>query len=394
MKNKTGLYAAVGPLLTHYEIDVGGLSLSKRESVQLPGNVQYAWPHASKPYMYVASSSKVSRHDVGTNHHLSVLAIDRQTGRLTPHGSPLKLANRPIHLTTDLPSRNLLVAFNDPSELHVYRIKDDGTIGERVPQRSGIDTGVFPHQIRVTADDQLAILVTRGNPFRGENSHGARQTEPGALKVFEYKGGVLGDEISVAPDDGYHFGPRHIDFHPTAPWVFASLETQNKLYVFKREGKRIAPEPLFQWDLLENPEHVHSHQGAGTIHVHPNGRIVYCVNRGHVPVDYQGKKVLVDVDNTFVVFSINEATGEPTLIQRVDASGICPRTFALDSSGKMLVVANCESHLVRIGEEVHSVSANLAVFEVKSDGMLRFARKYDVDLPPQAKQFWMGMVEH
>jgi len=394
MSTKTGLYAAVGPLLTHYEIDLEGLALRKRGTVKMPANVQYAWPHASKPFMYVASSSRISRDAVGSEHFLSVFEIDPQTGAVAPSGSPVRLPHRPIHLTTDRASKNVLVAFNAPSDLHVCRIGDDGSIGARVPQRGGIDTGVFPHQVRVSGDDQLAILVTRGNPAPGNAPHAEQQRDAGALKVFEYKDGTLGEEISIAPGGGHRFGPRHLDFHPTAPWVFVSLETQNKLCVFKREGRRILSEPVFQRELLVTPENVPSKQGAGTIHVHPNGRFVYCVNRGHVPVDYQGRKVLIGADNTFAVFAVDEATGEPTLIQHIDSAGLCARTFALHPSGRMLVAANAETHLVKDGEAIREVSGNLAVFEVKSDGTLGFVRKYDVALGPDDKLFWMGMVDY
>jgi 6-phosphogluconolactonase len=54
---KVALYANVGANLTHYDVDVDGAELIKRETVTLPAGVQYAWPHASKRYLYVASSS-------------------------------------------------------------------------------------------------------------------------------------------------------------------------------------------------------------------------------------------------------------------------------------------------------------------------------------------------
>jgi 6-phosphogluconolactonase (cycloisomerase 2 family) len=393
MSKQTGLYASVGPSLTHYEIDLAGLALVERETVKLPANVQYIWPHASQPVMYVASSSRLSRDAVGSEHFLSALSIDREMGAVQPFGSPVRLPHRPIHLTTDARSQNVLVAFNAPSDLQVYRLGRDGAIGEPVAQRSGVDTGIFPHQIRVSGDDRLAILVTRGNPAPGMAPHAERQRDAGALKVFEYDAGKLGAETSIAPGDGFRFGPRHLDFHPSAPWVFVSLETQNELCVFKREGNRILPEPLFRRPLLADPQHVPTKQGAGTLHVHPNGRVLYCVNRGHVPVDYQGKQVVIGADNTFAVFSIDAATGEPTLIQHVDSGGICARTFALHPSGKMLVAANAETHWVKEGDAVREVSANLAVFEVKSDGTLAFVRKYDIALHAQDKLFWMGLVD-
>ena len=42
------LYANVGPDLTHYDMDVAGAELIKRETVTLPAGVQYAWPHVSR----------------------------------------------------------------------------------------------------------------------------------------------------------------------------------------------------------------------------------------------------------------------------------------------------------------------------------------------------------
>src|SRR5580704_9223083 len=57
---KVALYANVGADLTHYHIDVAGAELIKQQTVTLPAGVQYAWPHASRRYLYVASSSSAS----------------------------------------------------------------------------------------------------------------------------------------------------------------------------------------------------------------------------------------------------------------------------------------------------------------------------------------------
>ena len=54
---KVALYANVGADLTHYDVDVAGAELIKRATVTLPAAVQYAWPHVSRRYLYVATSS-------------------------------------------------------------------------------------------------------------------------------------------------------------------------------------------------------------------------------------------------------------------------------------------------------------------------------------------------
>src|SRR5437016_3924837 len=276
---KVALYANVGADLTHYDVDVASAELIKRETVTLPAGVQYAWPHVSRRYLYVASSSSASGYGrAGTEHHVTAFSIDPATGALTPHGKPIPLPTRPIHISTDIPSEFILVAFNNPSALRVYRINKDFTPGEQAKQPGLIDAGIFAHQVRVTPDNRLAILVTRGNegtPTKAE--------DPGALKVFDYKNGVLTNAVSIAPNGGRNFGPRHLDFHPTKPWMYVSIETQNKMYTYRMEKGRINPEIAFRAETLAEPSNIRARQAAGTVHVHPNGRSAYGAHRAEAP---------------------------------------------------------------------------------------------------------------
>ena len=152
---KVALYANVGADLTHYDVDVAGAELTKRETVTLSAAVQYAWPHASRRYLYVATSSGAPGCGTqGTDHHVTPLAIDPATGVLTPHGEPIRLPTRPIHISTDIPSEYLLVAFNNPSAVRVYHINKDFTPGEEVKQ-GAIEAGIFAHQVRPTTGWQF-----------------------------------------------------------------------------------------------------------------------------------------------------------------------------------------------------------------------------------------------
>src|SRR6201984_1908478 len=143
---KIALYANVGADLTHYDVDVVAAELIKRETVMLPAAVRYACPHASRRYLYVASSSSEPGYGTqGTEHHVAAFAIDSSTGALTPHGAPVRLPVRPIHISTDIPSEFILVAFNNPSAVRVYRINPDFTPGEEVKKRGSIAPGLFDH---------------------------------------------------------------------------------------------------------------------------------------------------------------------------------------------------------------------------------------------------------
>ncbi len=361
---KIALYASVGAELTHYEVDVEDAALTRRETVSLPANVQYAWPHASRRFLYAATSDSASgMGPAGNTHHVTALRIDPASGGLTQHGAPIPLPTRPIHMATDAPSRFILVAFNNPSAIRVYRVNDDGTPGGEVAQPGPIDAGIFAHQVRATPDNSKVILVCRGH-----DATDGKPEEPGALKVFDFRDGVLSNEVSVAPNGGYGFGPRHLDFHPTKPWVYVSLERQNALDMFELADSALSPTPRFRKNTLGVAPV--TRQAVGTVHVHPNGRAVYVANRA-------GN---ADGENSMAVYTIDQMTGEPHLIEHAETRGAHPRTFHIDPSGRLMAVA-------------HITGAVLSLFHIGDDGGLHFARAYDIDVG-QRTMWWMGIVEH
>ena len=384
---KVALYANVGADLTHYDVDVASAELVKRATVTLPAAVQYAWPHVSRRYLYVATSSSAPGYGAaGTEHHVTAFRIDPESGALTPHGAAIRLPTRPIHMTTDIPSENILVAFNNPSAVRVYRINKDFTPGEEVTQPGPIDAGIFAHQVRVTPDNRLAVLVTRGN-----EATSTKAEDPGALKVFDYKDGVLTNEVSVAPDGGKGFGPRHLDFHPTQPWIYVSIETQNKMYMYRMAAGKIGPDIAYRAETLAEPTNIRARQAASTVHVHPNGRFVYGANRAEETTEFQGKKVFKGGENSIVVYAIDQSTGEPKPIQHIETRAIHPRTFHIDPSGRMLVAEHNLPVDVRDGDGIKTLPAGMSVFRIGEDGKLTFVRKYDVEVGNKT-MFWMGMV--
>lgn len=382
-------YASVGPELTRYDANIASATLERRGSVRLPANVQYAWPHPSRRYLYVVSSNgEPGGGDApkGDMHFATAFQVAAD-GTLTPHGMPARLSQRPIHTSVDATGNYLLIAYNDPSNVTVSRLNADGTIGGFVEQRVAPDVGIFAHQIRTTPGNRTAILVTRGNnptPKHGE--------DPGALKVFAFSDGQLTKLQSLAPNNGYGFGPRHLDFHPSLPFVYVSLERQSRLYTYRLNSDgTLSADPVFMKSSLADTANIHAGQAAGTVHVHPNGRFLYQANRNSGVVDFRGQKVFGGGENSIAVWTINQQTGEPNQIQNIDVRGNQPRTFAVDPSGRMLVVANIQPIAVRNGDSVTTVPADLTVFRIGADGQLTFARKYDVDTSA-GTQFWSGMI--
>ncbi|MFZ1149310.1 MAG: beta-propeller fold lactonase family protein [Xanthobacteraceae bacterium] len=378
---KTMYYASVGPLLKMFEVDVDGGQLRERGAVTLPANIQYAWPHPSRRFLYVVSSNG-GPGVAGDKHFANAFAIDPATGDLRSHGEPAALPSRPIHASLDRSGGYLLTAYNDPSGLTVHRVGSDGTIGARVVQEPDLDTGIYAHQILATPSNRYVVLVTRGN-----NSTASKPEDPGAIKTFAFDNGKLRNLASIAPGKGFGFGPRHLDFHPTRPWVFVSIERQNKLYVYElNEATGLSREPIFIKETLSNPK-IPASQGAGAIHVHANGKFVYLTNRTF-PAREGGREVSLGGEDNLVVYALDQNSGEPKPIQHIDGRGVQLRTFGIDASGRLLVTASIMPMLRSDGT---TVPAGMTVFRIAEEGTLALARKYDVEVG-NAQQFCSGMT--
>jgi 6-phosphogluconolactonase len=278
-KTNCAFYSGVGGQLTHFEVDFDAATLAKRAAITLPGGIQYAWPHPSRRHLYVATSSG----GVGIapvpgyppdQHYLVAFRVT-PLGELSLHGDPIKLRQRPVHASVDSAGEHVLVAYNFPSNVSVHKIKGDGSIGDEVKQADNLEKGIYFHQIRATPGDKTVLIVARGN-----NPEGTKPEDPGSLHVYDFKNGVLSHIRKIAPNGGYGFGGRHLDIHPTQPWVYLSVERQSQLIVYKMTAEGdLVPEPLFAKPTLADPDHKFRIQGAGPIHIHPNGRFVYLDDR-------------------------------------------------------------------------------------------------------------------
>ena len=391
MPNSFALYRSVGEVLTQFDVDVERAELTQRGPVVLPGNVQYVWPHPSRKYFYVTTSDGGSGSSgiPGSVFRLAALKVDA-SGALTPHGEPAVLPTRPIHHCVDATGQYALTAYNHPSQITVHRINADGMVGARVPHGATLDMGIFAHQVMMTPGGRSALLVTRGN-----NASKTRPEDPGALKFYRFDKGMLTPLASIAPGGkgGLRYGPRHVDFHPHKPWMYASIERQNTIHMHTLEGDVVSAEPLFCKTTLANPQHAGlPRQMCSAIHVHPNGRFVYVANRADHRVKHNGEKVFDVGENNIAVYAIDQTTGEPTLIQHAEAHVYHVRTFSFDPGGRLMVAASIGPMRVRAGSMVVTVPAAMSVYRVGDDGKLTFVRKYDTPVPPGKSQFWSGIV--
>lgn len=385
---KTMCYGALGPEMGAYSIDLDTAELTHEQTVKLPAGMQYAWPNKARTLMYFVTSDAGPMQKVKLpNHYIQVYKL-LKNGQLEAYGEAIKLGNRPLHCSLDIAEKNLLVAYNDPAELTIHRVLPDGRIGEQVQQKVPLDFGITPHQVRVTPHDNIVVF-----PTRGHHPVGGSKESPGSVRLFAYDSstGLISKQLpSIAPNGGYGFGARHVDFHPTKPWMFLLVESQNELHVYDYSKDGIDHTARFNKDCLAGAKQGGSRQLTSAIHFHPNGKFVYVSNRAHDTEDVNGQKVFKGGVNDITVFSVDQTTGEPTLIQHAETYGIFPRTFGIDPTGKVLVAGNEDPLLVRDGDKIVKVLPSLVTYKIGDDGKLTFVKKYNHKDNGEVC-FWIGV---
>jgi 6-phosphogluconolactonase len=128
--------------------------------------------------------------------------------------------------------------------------------------------------------------------------------------------------LALRPGDG----PRHMAWHPRADFAFVINElssTITALHVDRGTGALQVVNTVSTF-----PEGYAGANSCADIHVHPNGRFVYGTNRGH---------------DSLVVAEVSPEARALTVVQHHATGGSWPRNFALDPSGRFLLVENQRS---------------------------------------------------
>jgi 6-phosphogluconolactonase (cycloisomerase 2 family) len=394
MPASTVVYSALGREMEVFGLDLETGALTRIQSLQHLAIVQYAWPNRARTKLYVATSDAGPMVTVKRPEHFIQVFDILRSGALEPSAPPVRLYNRPLHLSLDRDESHLLVAYNDPPDVTVHRIGTSGAIEDQIKQQK-LDFRTTVHQVRVTPPGTVAVVPACGHHKEGVTA--------GSVGLFSYANGRLGSLARMEADPrraaawqgvrngAQGFAARHVDFHPARPWMYLCVETQGELRLYDYDEASVALEPRFIKSTLEGTPRGRSAQLASAVHVHPNGRFIYVSNRASDSESAGDTRVFVGGVNDIAVFEIDPATGEPVFIQHADTLGIFPRTFGIDASGRVLVVGNQEPGVVRNGDTTRRVLPSLAVFRIGEDGRLTFLHKRDY--PDNGKVcFWVGVV--
>jgi 6-phosphogluconolactonase (cycloisomerase 2 family) len=290
---------------------------------------------------------------------VSSFAIDPKTHALSLINQVQSLGNEPTHSSLSADAKHLFVSN--------YSVMED----------PGGTLAVLP----VDADGQLKPVVqmsghpaSRVNPERQASNHmHSTVSSPdgryvfsndlGADKVFIYQYDPKANPhlpltpaktASVALPAGS--GPRHLLFSADGKHAWLTMEMSAQVAVFDYKDGVLTQTQLV--DLAAGQPT--SDKAGAALHASDDGKFLYVSNRGTA--------------NQLVVFSIDPASGQLKELQKRSVEGDHPREFALDPSGKFVLIANQKSNQIVVVER-----------DAKTGLLGKTVQKLPIDAPSDLK---------
>jgi 6-phosphogluconolactonase len=112
-------------------------------------------------------------------------------------------------------------------------------------------------------------------------------------------------------------------FHPRLERVYVVNEINSTVTTLAYNPHNGALNPIESLSTL--PQDFCRENTCADIHVAPDGRFLYCSNRGH---------------DSIAIFAIDQQTGQLSPVGHQSTLGKTPRNFAIDPSGMLLLAAN------------------------------------------------------
>lgn len=227
------------------------------------------------------------------------------------------------HVAVDPTGRTLLTAQYGGGSVASFRLADDGSVQKQVSLIDheggaavvkGRQDKSHAHWCGFSPDNKFAfvpdlgldqVVIYKVNVETAElTPHGSGQLSPGA-------------------------GPRHMKFHQNGKWIYVLHELDLKVTLFDYDAAAGTMSPRQTIETVSRPALAKElFKSCSEIRMHPNGRFAYAANRGH---------------DTITAYSIDQQSGELSLIEVENARAVTPRNFNISPDGKWALVAGQDS---------------------------------------------------
>ena len=285
---------------------------------------------------------------------LSSFAVDQSTGNLRLLNQQPSLGGAPCYVDVDRSGRFVLVANYSGGNIAVLPILSDGSLGEATDVKQYIGSSINVE--RQEGPHAHCIVLDPANRFAYGCDLG---TDKVMIYRFDARRGKLipGRTPWVQLKPGA--GPRHITFHPGGKYAYVINELHATVTAFAHDRDRGNLKEVQTIPTL--PADFTGENTSADIHVSPDGRFLYCSNRGH---------------DSIAAFEIAPRSGKLTFVAHQSSGGKAPRNFAIDPTGRFLLVANQKSdNIVTYRRDLTTgqLTATRHVAEVPSPVCLKFA---------------------
>jgi 6-phosphogluconolactonase len=269
----------------------------------------------------VNENADSTRFTVGGN--VSAFAFDKTNGKLTEINKQPSGGKHPCYVTVDKTGQWVFAGNYSSGSVGLLAVKKDGSLDtlQQIMQHEGSG----PNTQRQQAPHVHATVLSVNNKYLYVPDLGIDKV---MVYAFNKKKGSLKLKSSAASLPGN--GPRHFTLDAANNFAYLMEELTGTVVCYKvKKGKLI-----FQQRISALPADFKGGIGSADIHISPDGKFLYCSNRGDA--------------NTISIFSVHPADGKLTLIGHQSTLGKTPRNFNFDPSGNFLLVANQNSDEVVI----------------------------------------------
>lgn len=264
---------------------------------------------------------------------VSAFAVDGASAKLSALNVVPSGGAGPCNLTADHTGQALFVANYDSGSLASFRILPNKSL-------SGPVANIFykGHSVDPERQREAHTHCTTISP---DNRH-LLVNDLGLDRIMVYR--FNPKTAQITPNDPPYYsaipgsGPRNLTFHPNGKWAYSIQEMGSTVDGLNWDAAK-GTLTRFQ-NISTLPHGPEPGNTAATVVVHPNGRTLYASNRG---------------DDSMAVFSVNQANGMLSPVQHISCGGKTPRHFAMDPSGRWIVIANQDSaNLVVLRCDAHT----------------------------------------
>jgi 6-phosphogluconolactonase len=335
-----------------YDLNLKSGELKHRATTRSVINPSYITISANRRYLYAVN--EVGEFAGKQSGAVSAFAIDQRTGALKLLNQQPSEGSDPCYVTVDKSGKFVLVANYTGGSVAALPVKADGSLDAANDVKH--DSGSSINRERQQGPHAHCIILDPANRFAYACDLG---TDKIMIYRFDARHGKLipNSQPFVQVDPGA--GPRHLTFHRSRPFAYVINELHATITVFAQDPMKGTLKSVQTIATL--PQAFHGENTSADIHVSPDGRFLYCSNRGH---------------NSIAAFRINPRTGKLEFIAHESTGGLGPRNFVIDPTGTFLLAANQRSDNVvtfRIDVKTGQLRTTGKVATVPTPVCLKFA---------------------